>query len=433
MKIFNKIVAVKLKVLAKLILKVQHPFIIAITGSLGKTSTKAAIETIFKGNFNFFSSGRSYNTEFGLPLTIMQAEMPENLQNVLGWIKVFFKGAKKIFSRNYPEILILEMGADAPGDIDYLLSIAKPDITVITGIAPVHLEGFKDEKVIFEEKSKTVVNVPKARAILNIDFKDLKRLAEIIPNEKITYGINSNANVTVFNLKNSLQGIAFKLIYNGHEYPVRSKLFGEHSIYSLLAAFAVGVAMEIDPEEIVKKLEGISAFPGRMDLLKGVNGSYIIDDSYNSSPYAAEKALDSLKTYKGINRIIVVLGSMNELGAASEEAHKELGRQVAKTADILITVGEEAEKWLAPEAIKNGLNKKFVHSFKEPFSAGEFLKQMVKKDDIILIKGSQNNVYTEEVTKQVIYPGLYPKDILVRQSADWLLKKKALMEKFNVK
>lgn len=425
--LFKKLVQYKLKFIARKILNKHKPKIIGISGSVGKTSAKEAIRKVLEKNFKIYASEKSMNTDFGLPVTIFRTEPPDNVRDIIGWIKVFTKGIKEIYSENYPDILILEMGVDSPGDMGYLLSIVKPDISIITGLSPVHAEYFGGVERILEEKSKIIVEVPEAHAVINIDFGELKGLSKEIKNKKLLYSVNDKeGNVVAEKVETTLDGLKIKILYKDEAFNVTTKLFGEHSSYAVLAAFSVGVILGMEPKEIVKQLKDIEPMPGRMNLLKGVRGSLIIDDSYNSSPLAVLKALEAVDKFKKKKNIIVALGSMNELGEESESEHRKIGAEVAKAADVLVTVGEAARNWIATEAMLRGLEKVKIQSFMDPFSAGEYLERIVSKDDLVLLKGSQNGVFIEEAVKYLLDKRYNPEKVLVRQSAEWLKKKEKL-------
>jgi len=430
---FKKIIFIKLKFISKLILWRHKPKIIGVTGSLGKTTTKDAIYEVLKHNFDTYVSEKSMNTETGLPLTILRVGNPNNIKSPLAWIKVFLHGTKQIFANDYPEVLILEYGPEGPGDIDYLLSIAKPNISVITGVSESHIEFFKTLDKIIEEKEKLVKKIPDSIAILNTDFDQLRILAKNISNEKMCYGFSplgfrTEDCVYAEHIDSTLKGLKLDIKYNGISYEMQTKLFGEHSAYSLLAAFAVGIKMGMKAKDVVLKLKEIESTNGRMHLLKGINNSVIVDDSYNSSPEATVKAIESIAKFKKGKRVILVLGSMNELGDYSEKAHKKVGIKAGEIANILITVGDEAEKWIAWSALGKGLPKNSIHSFNNPFEAGKYLKENVKKGDMVLVKGSQNGIYIEEVTKVIMDKGYKPEDVLVRQSESWMKKKRKIKE-----
>jgi len=429
MRIIKKIILFKLRIIAKLILLRHKPRIIGITGSVGKTTTKEAVKSILESDFKAHATAKSMNTEVGLPVTIFRAEMPRNPKNIFSWYIVLVKGILQIFSRDYPEILVLEMGVDKPGDMDYLLSIAKPDISVITGITGAHMESFSQVEAVLNEKKKIVTKVPKSKAILNSDFGELKSLSKEISNESFLYSmVDKNGHVVARIVENDLSGLELKILYKEKNYALKTKFFGHHSAYSLIAAFSVGIVLGMDPEIIVKKLSKLKPVPGRMHLVKGIKGSIIVDDSYNSSPIAASKALEAIEDFKKKNRIILVLGSMNELGDYTEEAHRNLGRKASQIGDVLITIGGFARDFLASEAIIRGMDRTKVFCFKNPFEAGEKLEQIIQKGDLVLVKGSQNGIFTEEAIKYILDKSQDPEKILVRQNENWMRQKLKLRE-----
>lgn len=424
----KKIVFFKLKLISKLILWRHKPKIIGITGSVGKTSAKDAIYEVLKNNFDVYVSEKNMNTETGLPLTIFRVENPKNIGNPFSWIKVFLHGTKQIFANDYPKVLILEYGIDSPGDMDYLLSIVKPDISIITGISTVHTDSLGNKEKIFEEKSKLVTDTPGSIAILNTDFDQLRVLAKNISNEKKCYGYHplgfkSEDCIYAENAENTLKGLKLDIKYNNKSYALQTKLFGNHSAYSLLVSFAVGIEMGMKAEDIIMKLKGYETTIGRMHILDGINGSIVIDDSYNSSPEAVIKAIESVEKLKKDKRIILVLGSMNELGAKAEESHKRVGIKAGDIADIIVTIGDMANKWIAWSSLGRGFSKSNVHTFSDPFEAGKYLKENIKKGDLVLVKGSQNGVFSEEVVKVIMDKKYRPEEVLVRQGEDWMKKK----------
>jgi UDP-N-acetylmuramoyl-tripeptide--D-alanyl-D-alanine ligase len=193
-------------------------------------------------------------------------------------------------------------------------------------------------------------------------------------------------------------------------------------MYSALAAWAVAKKLGMSDDAIKKGLENIQPVAGRMQWLAGVNGSTIIDDSYNASPDAVKLALEALYETDAPQKI-AVLGNMNELGDFSKQAHEEIGALCdPKQLELVVTIGPDANAYLAPAASAQGCK---VHGFDSPYDAGKFLKPIIKKGAVVLVKGSQNKVFAEETIKSLLAD---PADVakLVRQSPDWMkIKKKA--------
>jgi UDP-N-acetylmuramoyl-tripeptide--D-alanyl-D-alanine ligase len=189
---------------------------------------------------------------------------------------------------------------------------------------------------------------------------------------------------------------------------------------SYLSAFTAGLLLGEDPKVLAKKLSHITPEKGRMNPLSGMNGSLIIDDSYNSNPESAKAALAVLGEYTG--RKIAVLGSMNELGDYAEKGHAEVALEATKIADIVVTIGDLAAKYLYPVLTKK-MNNKFIQKFDNSQVAGEYLRDIVQAGDTVLVKGSQNGVFAEEAIKPILIKPEDAPELLVRQGAMWQNKK----------
>ncbi|MCK4554802.1 hypothetical protein KAU19_07680, partial [Candidatus Parcubacteria bacterium] len=192
----KKIIQLKLKILAKLILAKYKPDVIGITGSVGKTSTKEAIYTVLASKFKVRRNIKNYNNEIGLPLTIIGADSPG--RSIIGWYIVFLKALKLILfkDKDYPKILVLEMGVDRPGDMKYLNNIVKCKVGVITSIGPVHLEFFGTINNIQKEKGGLIKNLTKSSwAVLNYDDEKVRQTGNNTEAQILTYGFNEKADV----------------------------------------------------------------------------------------------------------------------------------------------------------------------------------------------------------------------------------------------
>ncbi len=412
----KKIVQFILKELSRLILRKYQPSIIAITGSVGKSSTKLAIGTVLE-DYSPRISPKNYNTEIGVPLTIIGAANP--YRSFWGWVKIFLKACVLIIIKhsNYPHILILEMAADHPGDIKYLVNLTQPKIGIITSVGPTHLEFFGSLKKVVQEKSYMVLGLPKdGIAIINNDQTALAELAGRIKSRTLTFGLTS-ADLTADNIKiNQDQGgLEFDLSYQGRRVRVViPNLVGQPAVYALLAAAAVGIVYGLSLEQIAEKLKKYSPPPGRLNLLPGIKYTKIIDDSYNSSPLAVKAALDVLIHLNCTGDKYAVLGDMLELGAYTQEAHQDIGCDVARFGiDYLITVGERA-KDIASAAREYGMNPDRIFSFDNSIEAGRFLQDRIQEGDLILVKGSAG-MAMEKIVKEIMAEPDRAKELLVRQ------------------
>jgi len=427
----RKLIQLKLKILSKLILKKYKPKIIGITGSVGKTSAKEAVYTVLKTKFNVRRNTKNYNNEIGLPLTIIGSDSPG--KSIFGWLGVFFKAGGLILRRdkNYPKILVLEMGVDRPGDMKYLMGIAKGDIGIVTLISHSHEEFFEDVKEIQKEKGLLVENLkPGGWAILNFDDELTRELAGKSKVKVLSYGFKEGAMLRaqelVFSFEktkevDNLLGLSFKLTYNGSFIPVLlPQVIGYNSIYAALVAAAVGLTMEMNLVEISKAMREFDSPNGRMNLIDGIKHTLIIDDTYNSSPISVMSALDivsKIPIAKGARRF-AVLGDMLELGKYSEEGHREVGRYAAKArVDKLITVGERARD-IARSAEEAGMARDNIFEYTDVAEAGRFIQQRIEQGDLILVKGSQG-MRLEKIVKEIMAEPLRAKELLVRQEEEW--------------
>lgn len=382
-----------LKYLTGVYFRKYHPKIIAITGSNGKTSTKEAVFAVLKNKYKVRKSEKNYNTEIGVPLSVFGIEAPKNK---FGWPAVLFGATKEAyFAKDIPEILILEIGADKPGDIKYLTGFIKPDIAIVTAIGdfPVHVAAYGGPKAVAEEKSQLVKALEtNGVAILNFDDKTVLEMKEKTKGHVFTFGFEDGADIKAIEMQNNFgdfPGISFKIESDGKMVPAKiENVYGKPVVYAALAAIAVGEVMNMNLIEIADALKKYEAPKGRLNLIKGINESYILDDTYNASPLSTGSALEVLKELPA-KRKIVALGDMKELGKYSEEAHIVIGEEAAKIADYIFTVGDEAE-FIAQGALESGFKKENIFKFKKSAEVGKVLREMILEGDLVLIKGSRS-------------------------------------------
>jgi len=423
-----------LKTMSSLVLKRYRPWVIGITGSVGKTSTKEAVFSILASHFRVRKSEKNYNNEIGIPLTIIGSESGGN--SIFGWMLVFLKWFSiMVFPIKYPEILVLEMGADRPGDLKYLSSFIKLKIAIITDVSDSHLEFFKSIENVAKEKGTLARNLrEKSLSILNIDNPHIRKMKSQLKSKIITFGFSEDSDVRATDIgfnyvseenglllskeNRKIKGISFKLNYKGTIIPVRlNNVLSRHNVYSALAGICAGIEMGINLVEIATSLENFCLPFGRMNLIRGIKNSFIIDDTYNSSPVSSGAALEVLGEIEA-GRKIAVLGDMLEIGANTETGH----RQVAKIfleigGNIFFAVGERM-KFAADELQKRGFNQENLYIFENPMDAGRKLQEIMRERDLILVKGSQGmrmEKVVEEVMAEPNKSGMY----LCRQSRTW--------------
>jgi UDP-N-acetylmuramoyl-tripeptide--D-alanyl-D-alanine ligase len=423
-KILEKILAN----LAKEILQKYQPKVVGITGSIGKTSAKEAVFAVLEKKFNARQNIKNYNNELGVPLTIIGEEAGG--RSITKWFNVWRKAKRLIKSKDseYPEVLVLEMGADKPGDIEYLVDIAPCFVGVLTTVGPTHLEAFGTVENVAKEKQKIVTHLDKTGfAILNYDDEIVRAMADNTKAKVVFYGQTDKAQIYALDLFNQgltmdLEGIKFKITDGKSSVPVfLPGVVGVHQINCALIAAAVGHSFGMNLVEIADGLKNYHAPKGRMNLIEGADETLLIDDTYNSSPKAAIAALEALSTLKlsAVERKGAILGDMLELGAYTDEAHFNLGKKAAELKlDFLVCVGINREK-MAEGALKNGLSEEQLFKFENSELAGQNGKELLKSKDLILIKGSQGSRMEKVVKSLMKYPERAG-DLLVRQSADWL-------------
>ncbi|OGI66665.1 hypothetical protein A2823_00350 [Candidatus Nomurabacteria bacterium RIFCSPHIGHO2_01_FULL_41_91] len=429
---FKKIIAYILKTESRLVLWKYKPKIIAITGSIGKTSTKDAVYAVLSGISYVRKSEKSFNSEIGLPLTILGC--PNGWNNPFTWLENIFKGLWLFLSpfgpHKYPEWLVLEAGVGKPDDMRDTAAWLKTDAVIITtiGETPAHIEFFNSHKHLVEEKSLLIKTLKKdGFLILNTDDESVCQMKNKTKNVAVTYGFKEGADILgsgdsiLYNDKNEPEGIIFRADEGGNSLPVTIEgVFGRNHVYASLAALALVSALKFNMLDAISALKNYDVPPGRMRLLNGINDSLIIDDTYNSSPFACESALKTLGEIKCTGRKIAILGDMLELGKHTTEAHKNIGKIAKENADILVVVGPRA-KAIKEGALEMGMGGE-IFEFLNSFEAGNFIKTFVQKKDIVLVKGSQG-MRMERVVEAILLDQKNKNKLLVRQDAEWLKKK----------
>lgn len=425
----KKFLYTALRLESRLVLWRYKPKIIAITGSVGKTSTKDAIYASLASQVHVRKSEKSYNSEIGLPLTVLG--IPNGWNNPITWFKNLSKGLWLfLWPHRYPKWLVLEVGIGKPGDMKKTASWLKTDVVVMTAIGnpPAHIEFFESRKHLVEEKASLIKTLKRdGLLILNKDDETVIELKSKTKARTLSFGFTEGADLfgsevnISYDKEGIPEGIVFRVDENGASLPVViGGVFGKNHVYASLAALSVCAGLKLNMLEAINALRNYDVPPGRMRLLRGINGSLIIDDTYNSSPYACESALRTLGEVK-MDRKIAVLGDMLELGKHTIESHQEIGRLASENADIILTVGPRA-KSIKEGAREKGTQLKNIHEFDSAYDAADFLKDFVRKGDMVLIKGSQG-MRMERIVASVLLDQEHKSKLLVRQDKEWLEKK----------
>lgn len=400
--ILKQIIVRILTLEARLFLARFSPTIIAVTGTVGKTSAKDAIAAALAPFTSVRKSEKSYNSDIGVPLAILGEK--NQWSNVFGWCAVLVRGAfRAARGDNYPCFLVVEVGTDRPGDIREIVRWLKPHLVVVTKLSrtPVHLENFSSVGELIAEKSALVSNLRTGGTlVVNADDTDVLAFRALAPlgTKIISFGFREGADVRADEFGSLVE--------------VEGTL-GTPPLYAALAALAVAKALGFDLARAARTLSKRALAPGRMRVLEGIKNTRIIDDSYNSSPVAVAEALRAFSSARGTGRTIAVLGDMLELGEFSAAEHKKMAEEAVRIADSVWLVGENATS--------TGVASQKIRAFSDAHTAGETLYAELRAGDIVLVKGSQG-MRMERIVERVLADPLRAPELLVRQEPEWKRK-----------
>lgn len=416
-----------LRRLAKRQLERGKPAIIAVTGSVGKTSTKNAIAIALAAKYDVRKAEKNYNNEIGVPLAILGEDSPG--RSAWEWWKLFRRAAR---AQKLPPFLVLEYGADKPGDIDALCKLARPNVGVITAVSPVHAANYPNFASLAEEKATLGDHVPEAGlVVLNTDDDTVALMQDRFTAPVISYGVHG-ASVTARDIRtetrvdgandpNEVLTVLRATVEIGGETAelALQNSLGEMPVLACLAAITVARHVKIPLALAVEALNAhFAPAPGRLRPLLGIKKTLVLDDTYNAAPASVIAALSTLKLFDAAGRKIVVLGTMAELGAYSEAEHRNVGKKVAEVADVFLAVGPEM-KYAADEAKRAGMDPDAIEWIPNAVEAGRYLDRFVKKGDVILVKGSQSSRMERAVIDILAEPDR-AEELLCRQDAKWL-------------
>lgn len=426
---FKKLIQNKLESYVKRYFK-AHPEVklVIVAGSVGKTTTRNAIASVLSQRFRVRMEPENHNTEISAPLAILGIELPEKLRSPLAWYNVFQAAQLRVSEPADVDVIIQEIGVDHPGEMKHYGRYLHGDIGLVTAVAPEHMEFFQTLDVVAREELSVTEFC--YHTLINRDDID-DHYAELLTNANFsTYGSTGSAEYHI-EMTDQSPRQASKGLVSAPEFteavPITVPLIGEHSMRPMMGAVATALKLGMTKDEVIAGVEQIQPVPGRMNPLHGLDDSIIIDDSYNSSPSAAASALQSLYRYDTEPQRIAVLGSMNELGETSAEEHKKLGELC--NPDLLawvVVVGEDAANHLAPAAKQRGCQVKVCQ---DAIEAGQFVRSVMEPGAVILVKGSQGDVYLEETVK--ILCDISEHDKLVRQSPRWIEIKNQHFSRFR--
>ena len=422
---FKFIVERVLRHYVKRYLKKFKPTLVVVAGSVGKTSTKMAIATVLGEKYRVRTHEGNHNTPLSAPLAILGVAYPDNPKSVGQWLAVFSAARLRLHQPKDVDVIVQELATDHPGEIPQFARYLRPDIAVITAVGLEHMEFFKTLEAVAKEE----LSIAKVAALTIVNRDDIdQRYAKYADTHAITtYGTSDAAEYRIkIDFGIQIDGITGTFMSPDWEaFVVNLQVVGEHNVKSVAAAGAVGAKLGLTAEQIATGMAKVRPVAGRMNRLRGVNHSVVIDDTYNSSPMAVAAALKTLYSIDAPQRI-AILGSMNEFGELSPRAHEAVGELCDPSKlEWVVTIGRDAANYLAPAAQKKGCQ---VRTFGNPFDAGGFVHSVIKPHGIVLVKGSQNGVFAEEATKVLLHDIDDAKQ-LVRQDPAWMAIKETAFDR----
>jgi len=341
--------------------------VVAITGSAGKTTTKEMAAEFLSANYTVFRNRGNLNNHIGLPLSLLEL-------------------------RSRPDVAVVELGMNHAGEIRTLVGIAEPDVRVWTNVGDAHLGFFASADAIADAKAEILEAArPEDLAVFNADDERIRRRAQWFMGRTVTFGLSAAADVRASAVEHrGLEGMAATVITPRGEARIQTPLLGGGNLMNLLAATAVAVDMGVPLDAIAERAMTMKPAARRGELLRLPGGITLVDDSYNSSPAALARALETLNAATGSARKIAVLGEMLELGAHAARLHAEAGRNAAEAGlDLLIAVGGEGAQALASSAANAGMSSAAVVYVPTSAEAAEIAVKKVRAGDLVLVKGSR--------------------------------------------
>jgi UDP-N-acetylmuramoyl-tripeptide--D-alanyl-D-alanine ligase len=412
-----------LKWLSKATLWRYRPKVIGITGSVGKTTTKDAIAFALSGNISLYATAKNYNNEIGVPLTILGMTSSPG-KDFFSWFMLFLQSFFRLFFfPSYPKVLILEMGVDRPGDMDYLLSIVRPDICIVTDISSSHIEFFKTLEAIAQEKGKLVESLSRGGvAILNADNSYTWAMRKNSLGKVITYGFDKRASLQAFNdslvFEGGFSGMRVKIEYKENVIPLRLyHIITEHHLKAILASLVVCDVLGINLIEVIRKLEEFKPPAGRFRVLEGIDESILIDDTYNASPASTREAISALKNLRK-EHTVAVLGDMLELGKEEEKSHRDLAEDIKKAKINQIVLVGMRMKYLFEALQGSNFSSENLWWVKTPYEGAQIVSDIVDSGKVVLVKGSQS-MRMEIIVENIMKTPENKESFLCRQNKEW--------------
>lgn len=432
---------------AKRVLLRERPFVITVSGAVGKTTTKRAIGAMLECHDHsapFRVSPKSYNNELGVPLTVFGHDAPS--RSVGAWFRllkdgfVYGSGLKRLGVKTF----VFEIGADKPGDLDYLLDLLTPDLAVVSavmpdneGLTPVHTSNFPSAEALVDEETKPVMRTrTEGTVVLNADDRRVFAMRHATAAPTLTFGESDGADIRILEHKvitkptdhgevpTGIQ-LRYKVLQREETFYIPN-VFGRSVAYAVGAALAVAVALDFTPEEYRAFANHFEPYPGRTRIIPGIKATTLYDDTYNASPSAVLAGLRDLAEtpVRPGQRKIACIGEMRELGESAERMHRFIGAEAAKLKiDLLVPCGRMA-RVLAEGALANGMTDEQVKVFEDVPEAGQWLQRFIKPGDIIFAKASEGRLDSvgarmDRLVKELMAEPNRAAELLVRQDKAW--------------
>ena len=352
--------------------------VVAITGSAGKTTTKEITAEFLGARYRVFRNRGNLNNHIGLPLSLLEL-------------------------RSQPEIAVVELGMNHPGEIRTLIGIAEPEVRVWTNVGDAHMGFFESADAIADAKAE-ILEQPRPGDLLvaNADDSRVMTRAAAFPGRVLTFGVAAAADVRATGVRmQGLDGTVAQVTTPAGDWQLQTPLLGRGNLANVLAATAVAVHFDVPLGAIRDRATRLTAASHRGELLRLPGGITIIDDSYNSSPAALKRALELVGAAEGCARKIAVLGEMLELGAHADRLHRECGAAAGQAGlSILITVGGDPARALGEAAIAGGIPAEGVHHVATRQDAAARALGLIRPGDLVLVKGSRG-IGTDYVVEQL--------------------------------
>ena len=363
--------SVALQELAKAVRHKAGLKVVAITGSVGKTTTKEAAAAAISSGFRVLKSRGNLNNLYGLPLSLLR--------------------------HRDEEVAVVELGMSAPDEIARLTEIARPDVGVLTNVAAVHLEFFPSIEAIAHAKGELLVGLAgDSVAVVNADDPLVLQQARGFVGRQIRFGLNDGATLRAHAIERGGEGLRFQVTEGDECVHVASPLRGTHNVYNLLAGLAAARALELPLEPAAERLREVTPPPHRGERLRLAPGFILVDETYNSNPVACVAALDALAEEPAARRL-AVLGDMRELGAQAESLHREVGREAARRGlSYLVGVGELG-RFIIEGALEAGMPRDRTEAVDSPDEVARLVSRLVLPGDAVLFKASRGLALDEAI------------------------------------